>query len=258
MKTLFIDEAGMFVNNIKRLDPDNPVFLICGIVISKSEENKLSREFKKLKKQLFGTDDFLFHSLEFTHPSKSKQPEILQFTNASFRANFYPRLTRIISKIDFRISGFVVHTEEYLRSLKKNAPDPYELGVGVLLEQLTNELSGNEQAKIIAESRSSQNLNQAVISRWKNESNKHGRVGITENEKLKRHGIQEPQFLDKNPNHSGLELVDLIAYQFARGIIQKPKKGIENEIPIELIESKIGKYYSLPTHPMHYLNKNKS
>jgi len=257
MKTLYIDEAGMFVNDLQKLDPNNPIFLICGIVISKTQENKLSREFKKLKKQLFGTEDIVFHSLEFTHPGKSKQSLISQFSDATFRANFYPRLTKIISKIEFKIGGFVVHTEEYLKSLEENAPDPYELGVGILLEQLTDALSGNEQAKIIAESRSSQNLNNAVISRWKNESENHGRVSLTKNEKLEHHGIQEPQFLNKSPNQSGLELVDLIAYQFAKGIIQKPKKGMGNEIPIELIQSKLGKYYSLPTHPMYYLDKGK-
>ncbi len=83
----------------------------------------------------------------------------------------------------------------------------------------------------------------------------HGRVGLTKASKLTHHKINKPEFIEKDPSVSGLELVDLTAYHFSRGLANKESKGPQNEIPIELINSKIIKYFALPIHPSYYLKK---
>ena len=55
---------------------------------------------------------------------------------------------------------------------------------------------------------------------------------MTSTDKLELHHITKPEFLPKSSKTPGLELVDLIAYQFARGLVSKSPKGPENEIQI--------------------------
>jgi len=254
MKYLFIDESGSYSRLIGKNDPTNPIFLIAGVIINSKELTLIDKGFSKLKMKYFGTKEITFHASEFANPTKSKQPGISQFTNSDFRRKFYGDLNSLLTKRDFRICGYVVHVEEYLKALVANQPDPYLMGIEIMLDTLIEHLSKDERAKIICESRSNSLLNKAVLNRWEETSNKHGRVGLTSTDKLELHHITKPEFLPKSSKTPGLELVDLIAYQFARGLVSKSPKGPENEIPIELINSKISCYFSLPTHPSYYLN----
>ena len=87
---------------------------------------------------------------------------------------------------------------------------------------------------------------------------KQGRVGLTSQNTMTKHKIFKPEFLKKDPSLSGLELVDLIAYHFARGLVGKKSKKPQNGIPLELIQTKIVKYFALPAHPNYYLQKEKA
>lgn len=254
MKYLFIDESGSYSPITGKNDPTNPIFLIAGVIINPKELALIDKGFSKLKMKYFGTKEIIFHANEFANPTKSKQSGINQFTNIDFRRKFYGDLNSLLTKRVFNICGFVVHVEEYLKALVAHQPDPYLLGIEIMLDSLTKRLSKEEKAKIICESRSNSLLNKAVLNRWEETSKNHGRVGLTSTDQLEIHHISQPEFLPKSSKTPGLELVDLIAYQFARGLVSKIPKGPENEIPIELINSKISSYFSLPTHPSYYLN----
>lgn len=255
MKTLYIDESGSYSNDVKKLNPDNPIFLLAGVIIDRKSNNELTKEFKKIKKKFFQREDIVFHSREFSNPTKSKQPGIIQFSDVKFREKFYFDLNKVITKIDFKLCGFTVYVPEYLKVLKANQPDPYVLGVEIVTDTFMENLSKNETGKIIAEARSHQKLNKTVLDRWKMEFETHNRVGLTKASDLIHHCINEPEFIEKDSSVSGLELVDLVAYHFARGLANKPPKGPQNEIPIDLINLKITKYFALPAHPSYYIKK---
>ncbi len=255
MKTLYIDESGTYSQDITKVNPDTPIFLLAGVIIARKSNNELAKEFRKIKLKFFQRKDIVFHSREFANPTRSKQAGMKKLTDAKFRKRFYFDLNKTIARIDFKICGFVVHVAEYLKALKANQPDPYLLGVEIVVDTFMETLSGNEEGHIIAEARSHASLNKAVLERWKMEFDTHGRVGLTSASKLTDHKISKPEFLEKDPNLSGLELVDLIAYHFARGLAGKAPKGPQNEIPIELINTKLIKYFALPTHPSYYLQR---
>ena len=109
MKTLNIDESGTYSQEATKLDPENPIFLLAGVIIDRKSNNKLSKEFKKLKLKYFQRKDVVFHASEFTHPTRSKQVGMEQFTDAKFRERFYRDLNKIIAQTDFKIVGFVIH-----------------------------------------------------------------------------------------------------------------------------------------------------
>lgn len=258
MKILYIDESGTYSQDKSKLNPDNPVFLLCGIIIDRKSNNELTKEFGKLKLKYFQRKDITFHSREFANPTRSKQVGISQFAEASFRERFYYDINKIVARINFKIFGFTIHVPEYLKALKANQPDPYMLGIETVVDTFMESLSGNEEGQIIAEARSGTGLNKAVLDRWKMEFDTHRRVGLTTTSKFTHHKVSEPKFFKKNPDLSGLELVDLIAYHFARGLANKSPKGPQNEIPIELINSKLIKYFALPAQPSYYLQKTKN
>ena len=255
MKILYIDESGTYSDDIKKVNPDNPIFLLAGVIIDRKSSNKLSKKFKKIKKKFFQNEEIVFHTREFANPLRSKQSGIEQFSNPKFREVFYSDLNKVISETDFKLCGFTVHVPEYLKALEANQPDPYLLGVEIVTDTFMENLSNNESGRIIAEARSHKKLNDAVLNRWKMEFENHNRVGLTKASDLVKHNVTEPEFIEKDPRASGLELVDLVAYHFARGLAGKAPKGPQNEIPIELINSKITKYFALPTHPSYYLDK---
>lgn len=246
MKTLYIDESGSYSDDIRKLNPDNPVFLLAGVIIDRKSNNKLYKEFRKIKRKFFQREDIVFHSREFANPMRSSQSGMIQFSDAKFREMFYFDLNKIIAETDFKLCGFTVHVPEYLKTLEANRPDPYLLGVEIVTDTFMENLSANETGRIIAEARSHQKLNKAVLDRWKMECGIHNRVGMTLASNLVHHNINQPEFMEKAPNVSGLELVDLVAYHFARGLANKLPKGPQNEIPIGLINLKITKYFSLP------------
>jgi len=255
MKTLYIDESGFYSDDIKKLDPDNPIFLLAGVMIDRKSNNKLTKEFKKIKKKFFQRENIIFHSREFANPTRSKQMGIEHFSDANFRERFYFDLNKVIQKIDFKLCGFTVHVPEYLKALGANQPDPYLLGVEIVTATFMENLSSDEAGNIIAEARSHPKLNNAVLERWKMEFETYNRVGLTKASDLIHHKVNKPEFIDKDSNISGLELVDLVAYHFARGLANKAPKGSQNEIPIELINSKITRYFALPTHPSYYMKR---
>lgn len=260
MKYLFIDESGVYNQNPKKLDPNNPVFLICGVIIDPKWNNELRKEFTKLKIKHLGRKDIVLHSSEFANPTKSKQAGIEKFTDSMFRARFYMDLNKLLVKINFQITGFVVHVPEYLKALGANQPDPYLIGVESIFDSYIKSLSIKEKGHIMVEARSHPKLNTAVLDRWKFEKETHGRVGLTTAIEIDDHSIDEPEFNVKDPTKSGLELVDLIAYHFARGLSGKAPRGSKNEISLELINAKMHPdgYFALPAHPQYYLNKANS
>jgi len=246
MKTMFIDESGSLINKLESIDLENDFFLTIGIIIDHTNKIKLKRSFRKLKKKYFKNKKLIFHQNEFTNPDKSKNIEFQAFKNASFRKIFFPDLTNRLSSIDFGIVGFYIQTSEYLKILTETAPDPYILGISSMLNSFVDLLESKEQANIIAEKRSNQKLDNAVIKRWTEELQKHDRVGITTKKEIEEHRLSEPTFVNKDSKYAGLELADLVANCFYRKISGKRTRGINNEIPFETLEPKIKKFYKLP------------
>ena len=57
---LFIDESGD--HGLSNLNPDFPIFLLCGIIISSENYEELSCDFNAIKKDIWKSNHVIFHS----------------------------------------------------------------------------------------------------------------------------------------------------------------------------------------------------
>lgn len=57
---LFIDESGD--HGLSNLNPNFPLFLLCGIVISSEEYELLRRDFNAIKQSIWQSENVIFHS----------------------------------------------------------------------------------------------------------------------------------------------------------------------------------------------------
>jgi hypothetical protein len=57
---LYIDESGD--HGLSNLNPDFPIFLLCGIVISSVEYESLRLQFNHIKNEIWKSDHVIFHS----------------------------------------------------------------------------------------------------------------------------------------------------------------------------------------------------
>ena len=59
---LFLDESGD--HGLKRVNPNFPLLVLCGILISAGNYQLLRNRINQLKHNVFGTDSVIFHSTE--------------------------------------------------------------------------------------------------------------------------------------------------------------------------------------------------
>jgi hypothetical protein len=233
---MFIDESGHHSLDPKTIDPKYPIFVLCGCIFEEKNYEKVIRKMNGLKKDLFGTDKIIFHTLEMTRPSKYKQSEFAKLINAKFRKEFYKTLNMFLSETEFTLVSCVIKKSAHLEKYGTAALDPYLLSFNVLLDEFTSELSRGEKGKIIAEKRSS-NLDNQLELAWLN-------LKINGTEKVKGAKIKEKilslSIVPKSPSEVGLQIADLAANPIGRHIlkIQKTKPG--NEIVYKVLAKKMG------------------
>lgn len=247
MKYLFIDESGTHTLDTDKLDPTFPFFVLTGIIFEVGEYQKFQKSLASLKKEIFGTDKIILHSLELTRTAKAKQPELKTIANPELRKRFYQKLNLIIDSSLFSITAFVIDKKWYGKQFADNPVDPYFLCFNLLFERYEKELEKTEEGSIYAEQRNPR-LDRQVLLAW--ESAKLTVTGDGEDEdrmnKLKNHKISVPNIVNKSHDNNGLELADLISYRISRVVQNKANKPVGNELDVNIILRKIVDIGSLP------------
>ncbi len=92
----FIDESGDHNLDIAKLDNQYNVFVLSGVIFRQEDYEKFDLEFKKLKQELFGSDDFVVHTAEITRPKRAKDGRNFLFDDRQFRNKFYEKMNSLI------------------------------------------------------------------------------------------------------------------------------------------------------------------
>lgn len=97
------------------------------------------KSFKDIKKELFGTEDFVIHTVDINRPHKSKDPLNGKFLDRAFRAMFYNKISDLIEHTNFNCIAVVIQKAalvRYYEAIQNLQKDPYILSFGFLINRL--------------------------------------------------------------------------------------------------------------------------
>lgn len=234
---MFLDESGDHNLEPKKVDPQYPIFVLCGCIFDEAYyKNIFIQKFNDLKKSFFGTDQVILHTLEMTRPSQSKDKHFLLFNNSDFRTKFYDAINKLIESSEVIFVACIIKKNDHFSKYNLQAIDPYLLSFDNLLNRFIFTLNHNEKGTIIAERRESLLDNQLDIA-WLNY--KVSGTGIVKPVEIKEK-IEGLNMLSKKSNTAGLQIADLIATPIGRSYLGKKARN-GNEVSFEMLKKRFRK-----------------
>ncbi len=240
---LFIDESGD--HGLGNIDPNFPVFVLCGIVISEIEYENLRTNFNNIKTTFWNNINVIFHSRDIR--KCNNEFEIL-FDN-SIKGNFYKSINNAISCNNYCIISSVVNKLEHIKKYGKLAKDVYEIALSFIIERTIfylDDFKNNDiSLDIILEKRG--NKEDLLLSSHFQRLQRLG-TGYVIPQRLKNYNCKI-DFKDKKENINGLQIADLIAYPIARYSMNPEGVNLSYEIFKSKFYTKNGKNYGLKIFP---------
>ncbi len=240
---LFIDESGD--HGLSNLDPNFPVFLLCGVLIFEQSYETLKTEINTLKQHFWKDKKVILHSRDIRKCEKEFQ---ILFNN-NIKSSFYNKLNTIIKNNKYRIIASAIDKNNFIEKYGKLSDDIYEISLSFLIERaifcLDEILFFNKTLEIIIEKRGKKEDNllkkhfQKLLSRG---------TGYVNAQRLKNVNTKIT-FKDKKDNINGLQLSDLIAYPIARYVIDKDRANPAFDILKDNIYKNKGRMYGLKIFP---------
>lgn len=240
---LFLDESGD--HGLKNIDMNFPVFVLCGIIMSKTEYETLRINFNQIKQNLWGDGKVIFHSRDIRKCEK----EFKIFLDIDVKADFYKILNKIISDSNYTVISSVIDKEKYIKKYGKLRNDVYEIALSFIIERVVfflDSIPGNDKnLYLIIEKRGKKE-----DSKLKNHINDLLKIGTyyVSPARLQTYNTKV-QFVDKRKNINGLQLSDLVAYPIARYSMDKERANPAFEIIKPKIYKKGTRIYGLKIFP---------
>lgn len=201
----YIDES--WDHSLSNINEDFPYFLLCWILISEEENNRMIQEFNDLKNEFFKSESVILHSRDIR---KCNWPFQILF-DLDIKKRFYENINSNIIWLDFYIISAGIKKLDYIKKYWKLADNPYQVSLSLILERmifLLDKLSPDTSVEIIVE------------KRWKNEDKdlleyynkiKDLWTYYVSSPRFKQK-IEKFDFRSKNQNDIWVQLADLCAY----------------------------------------------
>ena len=240
---LFIDESGD--HGLTIVNPDFPVFLLSGVLISEDNYSMLKSTFNKVKNELWGNKEVIFHSRDIRKCEK----EFMILFDLDKKKWFYDNLNSAINNCDYTLISSAIQKENYINQFGRLSNDVYELALSFVIERaiffLDDMPDDDKELQIIIEKRGKKEDKrldehfQRLMSRG---------TGYVSSLRLSNYSLSI-SFKDKKENINGLQLADLTAYPIARFVIEPERANPAFDLISSKIYSKNGKRYGLKIYP---------
>ena len=210
-KVLFLDESGD--HSLSIIDPQFPVFVLCGIIMDEEyHRSKASERLAEFKTRLFGNRNIILHTADFTRNKSGFEA----MSNHEFRRDFFRALQELIQELEFKIVACVIKKQDHLQKYGLHALDPYLLSLSVLVERFIFEC-GSTGGTIVAEARNP-TLNNALELAFL-DLKIRGTTFISATKVQKR--IHNFAIREKKDNIAGLQMADVVATPIGRHAMGK-------------------------------------
>lgn len=208
---LFLDESGD--HGLNKIDPSFPAFILCGVMLSQSNYERLNDSFDTLKDKYWHSKNVIFHSRDI----RKWQKEFSILVDHVIRQDFYQDLNDCLDNLNYRIIASAIQKAEFIKRYGVLS-DVYAVSLSFVIERAIFYLDTKPDAgdlHIIIEKRGKKE--DAQLLRYFNKIHNSGTLFVDSN-RIKGK-IKSFDFKDKKENENGLQLSDLIAYPIATYII---------------------------------------
>lgn len=240
---LFIDESGD--HGLTTVNPDFPVFVLCGILISETGYQQIRTDINLLKNTFWGNKIVIFHSRDIRKCEK----EFQILLELEIKSEFYSSLNKILAVGDYKIIASAIKKDDYIYTYGRLADDVYEIALSFIIERAIFCLDAiNDQNKVLeitiekrgkAEDKKLENHFQRLLARG---------TGFVTSDRLKEYDLSI-LFKNKKENINGLQLADLVAYPIARYIIDPNRANPSFDLINKHFYSKDNKRFGLKVFP---------
>lgn len=232
---VFIDESGDHCLSPQSINNSYNIFVLAAVCFnSEKAYEEFDLKFRKLKLDLFGTEDFIVHTGEINRPSKAKDKLNRKFLGTDFRNKFYQQTNELIKTTDFSIIARAINKKTFIQKYPSGNPNPYLFCFDYLLNRIIFDSPKNQTVEIYPEQRTNKD-NTTFIKQFKKA--KRSGTKLLPARKIRRKIINF-ELSNKKLNISGSQLVDLVVTPIGKHLLSKsPKPG--NEIDYSIISKKI-------------------
>lgn len=239
---MFLDETGD--HGLAHIDPNFPIFLLCGCLFSEKALAAFREEMSKLKLKYWNTTDVILHSREIR---KCEGPFQILF-DLSVKERFYTDLNALIANADFTVIAAAIDKEQHIKKYGKLAHDPYDVSLSFIMERLVfcmDDYPADSSTHLMFEKRGYKE--DAQITAHFNTIRDRGSYFVNAERMQSR--ITGCAFNAKRENMAGLQCADLCAYPLARSIVLKGEPSKAAEIVSKKVYRAQGKQYGLKVFP---------
>ncbi|ODS29995.1 MAG: hypothetical protein SCARUB_04900 [Candidatus Scalindua rubra] len=240
---LFLDESGD--HGLGNIDQGFPVFVLCGIIVSKNSYTQIKKEMNRLKQDLWQNKNVIFHSRDI----RKCNDEFKILFDLNVKEKFYNKINEIVNSSNYSIISSGIQKEKYIHRYGKLTSDVYEIALSFIVERTVFYLDDvedeNKSLEIIIEKRGAKE--DAKLNEHFNRLLSWG-TGYVSANRLKNYQMKI-SFKHKEENINGLQLSDLIAYPIARHIINPKRVNPAFDKLSDKFYMKNGKRYGLKIFP---------
>ncbi|MDQ5928334.1 MAG: hypothetical protein QG594_108 [Bacteroidota bacterium] len=239
---LFVDESGD--HGLKTIDEGFPVFLLCGVLVSEIEYQKMDLNVSASKKKYWNNTNVILHSRDI----RKCNNEFKILFDLKLKEKFYDDLNHIFTSNKYKIISSAINKIEFIKKYGKLQDDVYEIALSFILESTIfclDEVNDCSSLEIVIEKRGKKE--DAKLSNHMNKLSQIGTYYVSK-ERMDKYNI-EYKFLRKNENSNGLQISDLLAYPIARKVIYPDGVNIPYELIKDKFYNKNGKLYGLKIFP---------
>lgn len=238
---LFIDESGD--HGLSNIDPDFPVFVLCGVLFSETEYEMFRQKVNALKKTLWNNIEVIFHSRDI----RKHEKEFQIFFDMEKKAYFYNELNNIIAASNYVIISSAIHKSEYIKKYGKFG-DVYSVALSFIIERTIFCLDKYPKPATLDISVEKRGwVEDENLLKHYNEVYSSGTFYVTP-ERIRDYQTKL-KFISKKENINGLQLADLLAYPIARHIIEPKRANPAFDIFSAKFYTESGKRYGLNQFP---------
>lgn len=240
---LFLDESGD--HGLAKLDPNFPVFVLCGIIIEEAEYYSFKDKLNEIKKEFWGNKTVILHSRDIRKCEK----EFSILFDLDLKSRFYEKLNKLISETDFKIISSAIHKKKHIIKYGLLSDNVYDIALSFIIERSVFYLDSiNDQSKdlqVIIEKRGKKE--DTDLNRHFQKVKSQGTYYV-HSQRILNYGFGF-HFRDKKENLNGLQLADLVAYPIARYVLDSKRANPAFELFENKFYKRDGKRYGLKVFP---------
>lgn len=239
---LFLDESGD--HGLKKIDKSFPIFLLCGILISEENYEKIKDEINQIKVKFWQNKNVIFHSRDI----RKCNNEYAILFDLETKKKFYNSINNLVERPLYKIIASSIDKERFIKKYGKLENDVYEISLSFILERTIFCLDsfGNcQELEIIIEKRGKKE--DTKLGEHIQKVRQRGTYFV-DSTRFSKYGFKA-KFSWKNENINGLQLSDLIAYPIARYILNPQGVNLAFDKFKNNFYKKSGKIYGLKKFP---------